>query len=935
MAEQDRVAFLRLLSWIDGKDDGVTRIFNSPEEGTKWYVVSTKWLNNWKRANKLTDDLDSEEPKPLGEIDSQDIIDTDPSHHISKNYILKPSAKLGIDYEILPKKAWSFLKSRYSYKQKIKRKSISVSNDSTFIEITLFRVRCLFIFDKSLKFDSIKTFYVSKNDSISLLVERLHNFNLETAGTNEYWTSKLWKLSVNEMIGRPEETKGSENNTQVDLTKGELEEREKTAIEKIKLLVTNYKYSQIQFPGQLIEKSSNKISECDLADNEIFVLETKRGYMGTDIFKEKPRFLCEFCRKQESKARQCLCKKFYYCNDICEDNDKNYHCCRKIVKVFNKTQFSKMGVVGLQNLGNTCYMNSGLQCLSHTIPLTEYILDNRYLNDVNNNNPIGSKNAELVTDYVELIKEMWYGTGSKVSPWGVKKAFGDFANQFVGFFQQDSQEMLGYLIDGVHEDLNRVKKKPVPEDPSGKQISEDELAERLWINHKSRNDSIIVDLMHGQYRSEIECPDCGKVSVTFDPFLMLTLPIPETKVKNYEYVLMDLQKGIGGSVSLPKGALAGQIRDKACEAQNISDTSSIIMAEMTVNSLKRIITANEEVQKKTKLILYKSTDTTSRTQSQEETVTLFIDFRKKSYGYSGSLIGHPHLLTVPKEICLGDLYKQVYIFINKLRKIEIFEEETFAKNFPNFFGRTSMNDNYFSLKVHNPYQYPCAVCDRVACAGCSFQNDPEKLSFYLSRCKEDNLRISVVFSERVYDLSFIPAVKDFSGPFDRQMGHKGTEKVQLDECFELFLRKEQLDENNTVYCSVCREHKKGFKKMGIRKLPQILIIHLKRFKQKSKYMSSKNSKLVEFPMNGLDMGKYCLCQGEVYDLYAVSNHFGSLEGGHYTAFAKDLDGIWRDYDDSSVSAIENVESTVVREPAYVLFYQKRETKGQGFNSYFK
>ena len=107
--------------------------------------------------------------------------------------------------------------------------------------------------------------------------------------------------------------------------------------------------------------------------------------------------------------------------------------------------------------------------------------------------------------------------------------------------------------------------------------------------------------------------------------------------------------------------------------------------------------------------------------------------------------------------------------------------------------------------------------------------------------------------------------------------------------------------------------------MDIYKLPDTLIIHIKRFKQ-SGYFSTKNNRLVEFPIEGLDMTPYCLTEGKVYDLYAVSNHYGSLGGGHYTAFAKN--GQWLHYDDSSVSHVRDFNE-IVSQAAYVLFYKAR------------
>ena len=70
-------------------------------------------------------------------------------------------------------------------------------------------------------------------------------------------------------------------------------------------------------------------------------------------------------------------------------------------------------------------------------------------------------------------------------------------------------------------------------------------------------------------------------------------------------------------------------------------------------------------------------------------------------------------------------------------------------------------------------------------------------------------------------------------------------------------------------------------------------------------------------------GDYKITSSEepLYDLYAVSNHYGGLGGGHYTAFGKN-DGKWYDYNDSSVRATS--ESSIGGSGAYMLFYKRRD-----------
>lgn len=113
-----------------------------------------------------------------------------------------------------------------------------------------------------------------------------------------------------------------------------------------------------------------------------------------------------------------------------------------------------LGVVGLRNLGNTCFMNSSLQCLSATIPLTDYFLGYNYRSEINAKNPLGS-GGKLVNSFGSLIKAMWLGNSRTVKPQTFKIYLERFAPQFKGTHQHDAQEFLSFLLDGIHEDLNR------------------------------------------------------------------------------------------------------------------------------------------------------------------------------------------------------------------------------------------------------------------------------------------------------------------------------------------------------------------------------------------------------------------------------------------------------------------------------------------------
>jgi len=114
------------------------------------------------------------------------------------------------------------------------------------------------------------------------------------------------------------------------------------------------------------------------------------------------------------------------------------------------------------------------------------------------------------------------------------------------------------------------------------------------------------------------------------------------------------------------------------------------------------------------------------------------------------------------------------------------------------------------------------------------------------------------------------------------------------------------------------------KKFDLWSLPEVLIIHLKRFSY-NRYWRDKIDTVIDFPVKNLDMTPYVINSSHgqaVYDLISVSNHYGGMGGGHYTAYGKSkIDNNWYYYDDSNVTQCN--EENVCTKAAYVLFYQRR------------
>eukprot|EP01118_Nematostelium_gracile_P016981 TRINITY_DN7131_c0_g1_i1.p1 TRINITY_DN7131_c0_g1~~TRINITY_DN7131_c0_g1_i1.p1 ORF type:complete len:918 (-),score=273.75 TRINITY_DN7131_c0_g1_i1:43-2796(-) len=609
------------------------------------------------------------------------------------------------------------------------------------------------------------------------------------------------------------------------------------------------------------------------------------------------------------------------------------------------------GATGLSNLGNTCFMNSSIQCLSNTAPLTEYFLNNVYKEDVNRDNPLGMK-GEIADQYATLIKDLWAGTHSSVAPRDFKWKLERFAPQFSGYQQHDSQELLAFLLDGLHEDLNRVKDKPYRENPEVDERPETDVAKEAWENHKARNNSIIVDWFQSQLRSTLVCPDCKRVSITFDPFMYLSLPLPikTTKIIPVTIYFLDPTKSpikFGCTVSK-----AGSIKElqKYCEDVANLPADSIMIADiyngrffktfMPGESLdsaiqdRDIIWGFETIPEKEDTDMHYHTVMHSKEEKSERSHYSFSSTRN-------SLFGNPFIISIdnPKTLTYKQLYDKIYVQIEKYLKLpkgkihrtteDIYDDDTASDEDNSDQNEEKHSDEEatqpMQIKKKRKIQplFSLNLADSYGAEKKPLVDDDEPLGL-------DNLsNICIHWTEEMYSMCFDKEASStiIEDPSCKVTPEKEADTISLNTCLDLFTTTEKLGPDDPWYCSKCKQFQQATKKFDLWGLPPVLVIHLKRFSFKKSYWREKLETLVNYPIKGLDLTDYVKGPKDnrfIYDLYAVSNHYGSLGGGHYTAYGKNrLNNEWYKFDDSSVSKIE--ESRVVTSSAYVLFYRRRET----------
>ncbi|KAJ1729116.1 ubiquitin-specific protease doa4, partial [Coemansia biformis] len=177
-------------------------------------------------------------------------------------------------------------------------------------------------------------------------------------------------------------------------------------------------------------------------------------------------------------------------------------------------------------------MNSVIQCLVGTDPLTRFILRGEWKKRLIQS---GGPHTEIAAEFAQLVEILWRGQFNSVSPARFRTAVANCSEQFAGNNQEDAHEFASFLLDTLHESFNHVNPRPPPEREMTPEetvhfegLSDGNQALVEWKKCKKRNWSTITSIFQGQIQSRLTCMTCSHTSTTYHTFTELSVPIPTT-----------------------------------------------------------------------------------------------------------------------------------------------------------------------------------------------------------------------------------------------------------------------------------------------------------------------------------------------------------------------------------------------------------------------
>ena len=674
-------------------------------------------------------------------------------------------------------------------------------------------------------------------------------------------------------------------------------------------------------------------------------------------------------------------------------------------------QTSNHGLTGLKNLGNSSYINSIIQCLSNTPELMYYYVSGLYKKDIrlSEGKKKGFVPGKLSKEFADLLGKMWIDNKKIVNPQDIKYAICDLTNIFNNNNQHDSSEFLMFLLNFLHDEINKDKSKGSTsfyEPPKKENESDISASQRFWNLFKKKNNSIITDLFYGQIRNITRCLSCGHSVTTFEIFNILPIEIPILKKVSVLLVPSNnIKKTIKLNIFVSSAALLIDLGVYLRQyISNGFDNFRILLINSSTKNAK-FVKMSENIfntAKKGAIIVYEITDTLEEEDIKEENIgenNEKDNENNENEEYSAEIGDNYPFITTIKYKNFEDLggiidtdsksYPRVFVMgpYTKVRGLRMKMFGYLTKYYPlpeniiNFLKKKYPNNEYMSLdEISNNFEKKKIEIDEIElndifykqynlffnenyqkklnidenikkdideylknfpfiCYLTSIKGEKEQLFFSSNNSDnqnsfKDTQKINDVIKliRNKYKLILYITKKEYIQPFNEitsiisTKDNSDTKTPTLNDSLIHFCLHEKLEKENEYFCPNCKRNVNAYHKSDIFYMPPYLVISIKRFKRnylsKTKVQLLKVNDNLNYNIDYIDLDNFVSGPKNpknIYTLYAVNQHSGSNEGGHYNTACKNF-GKWYMFDDHAVFTCD--DDMICVPEGYLLFYRR-------------
>ncbi|KAF0686881.1 Aste57867_21355 [Aphanomyces stellatus] len=639
-------------------------------------------------------------------------------------------------------------------------------------------------------------------------------------------------------------------------------------------------------------------------------------------------------------------------------------------------------VVGLSNLGNSCFMNAVLQCLFHSTLLQDYFVSDEYLYDLNVTNTFGMQGV-FAAVYGDLARAMASNRARPIAPQTFKAAIGKLYPLFHGHMQHDAHEFLSVLLTGLSEDLSRPLtnyssgSKPYVEVADSDGRDDGIVAKEWWNAHVLREPSVVTALFSGQFKGSLACPGCGKTGNRFEPFSFLQVPLPQEPTRFLTVYLHVMHQILKLKVRLTNTAGTAELYD--CIEALVPEVTkgrlvAVVVQGCKVHSMVQPKQMLVDITQEIHVYHFGESDVVAHSPKQwwqcvyrrQRMVPFYFlePFRLQVYSI-------PFLL--PSQPFNGH---SLYTWVQRQQPPAPPVAANKEKDRSLYFAIPSVHSSWpFTLRyVRAADGLACSRCPWTAqCTGCPVSaSESDEIVLHTNEMLALDWGIEAFATQAAYQ-EIVPHHSYLEFHATPPPSHT------LEECIGMLCSSETVD----MYCGSCEKAFQHTKSLSLYSAPPILIVQLKRFQAVSEVQSIKADNAIRFPLT-LDLGPF-LSQPSVktddeeetpespattsseasapasttfqwrdnigvdfpyptaatsadnsqsYDLYGIVCHFGVMGAGHYVAYVQDQSRRWWCVDDMTVTVVAELNVSKLMQSAYLLFYLREDMRDQSMAAWF-